>query len=557
MITKKKVFIIENIEQERVGLHDFLEGLGFEVYSAGNAQEARTLADLYWSELDVAILDMSLDDPDETETTGADIAMEFRKKMKSFPPESLIYSGSNEIDYYRLALKLGAAAYLLKEEAAADVVAQHVRILALRRALNGENPKIAAEVAQIAVHSRSKSDAIQTFCRRVLKPEFESCLGAGFVILFTEGNTTRNCADNAGLPAGSSALYHTLQALAHGKGNLTEPFILETRELEPPPDQETSRLYKKLNLAAFLPLSLSNDLRLSIGILQPKAPDDARPPKDAKTLCTLLAQYLRPTVLENVLNIWSQWTELRATRTSTAKLCLSVGQEINDGVETEDLVQLEDLANDLNDTGQYLAQLENRNWQDESEAISINDLVTETWKYVSPAKETSEIKIDLRGDCPMRAQRSDLEIVFSRLLQWFVYRSRAMPLDVETVIKIKCEETDGGATVIFEDNSHRLPKKLREDLFAPFTQAISTPFAEIDGARPGQRRDEAEGTTKSHLNTGRYLPLYLAKMLVEGRYHGLLQDHSDEITKHPYGHRILMQLPAPNTTGQHDARQPQ
>jgi hypothetical protein len=46
------------------------------------------------------------------------------------------------------------------------------------------------------------------------------------------------------------------------------------------------------------------------------------------------------------------------------------------------------------------------------------------------------------------------------------------------------------------------------------------------------------------MDLGTYFPLYLVKMLVEGRYHGLLKDQSDEITAHPYGHRIVMQLPA-------------
>jgi hypothetical protein len=33
-------------------------------------------------------------------------------------------------------------------------------------------------------------------------------------------------------------------------------------------------------------------------------------------------------------------------------------------------------------------------------------------------------------------------------------------------------------------------------------------------------------------------------MLVEGRYHGLLKDRSDEIEQHSYGHRILVRFPA-------------
>lgn len=542
----KKILVIEDESAYLDPLKRELMACKFEVFTARNSAEARRLAERYWDELDVAVLDMYLGEGETT--TGAGIAIEFRRKKRSFPPEFLIYSANNETDYYRLALELGAAAYLLKPPIHTPFdVAEQVRILALRRALNGENPKMAAEIAQIAVHSRSKSLAIQTFCKRVLKPEFETCLGLGFVVLLTEGETTSNCADSANLPEGANAFYHTLQALAHGKGNLAEPFLFEKSEIPFLADPESALLSEKLNLAAFLPLSLSSDLKLSIGLLQPEPDDAANTRRSAKSLGILLAQYLRPTVLENVINIWSQWTELRATRTSTAKLCLSVGQEINDGLETDDSRQLEDLANDLNDTGQYLAQLDSRNWQDESEDISIGDLVAETWGYASPDEAATEIKIDINGDCLVHAQRSDLEIVFSRLLQWFVYRSRAMPLDVKQVIKIDCEVNETSAIIEFEDSSHRLSKNLREKLFAPFTQAISTPFAELKNNRKSTTKDRTDAS-KNHLNAGKYLPLYLAKMLVEGRYHGLLQDYSDEITEHTYGHRILMQLPTPKST---------
>jgi hypothetical protein len=55
----------------------------------------------------------------------------------------------------------------------------------------------------------------------------------------------------------------------------------------------------------------------------------------------------------------------------------------------------------------------------------------------------------------------------------------SVPIDVESVVRVKCEEADTGVTITFEVTSHRLPKKLREDLFAPLTQAISTPFANL------------------------------------------------------------------------------
>jgi hypothetical protein len=164
---------------------------------------------------------------------------------------------------------------------------------------------------------------------------------------------------------------------------------------------------------------------------------------------------------------------------------------------------------------------------------------------ITPEDGQAVPKLDLQGACAVRARSSDVAIIVSRLLQWFVYRSKNVPFGIEPAIRIRCEEGNGGATVVFEDDSRRLPKKLREDLFAPFTQAISTPFDDLAAApASGERGGERAG--KEPPLSGRYLPLYLAKMLVEGRYRGILEDHSDEITDKGYGHRVLMYFPRVN-----------
>lgn len=544
-MNKKKVLIIEDDEYQLAALQEVLEVNDFfEVYGAGRVAEARRLAELYWDELAVAVLDMRLEDPDERQTTGADIGLEFRRKKNGFPPELLIYSAYDDVDYYRLAIRLGVAAYISKIQSNILDVVQHIRVLALRHALNSENPKTASEVARIAVQCKTRPEVIMTFCRKVLKPEFEACLGTPFIFLFTEGDTTWNCADNANLPPGSNAFYHKLQALAHGTGNSAEPFIFEAGESEMASDEETALLQVKLNNAAFLPLSLSNNLRLSVGILQKQGEGE----EDAKALCKVLAHYLRATVLENIMNIWSQWTELRATRTSTARLCLSVGQEIKDSLRTAKMKRLEDLADDMNDTGQLLIQLENTGRPVKGETLSLREVVTTTWELIAGPDEKTMPKLEPQGDCAIQAQRGDLELVFSRLLQWFAYRSTMTPPDAEPLIRMNFETTAEGATITFEDHSHRLPKSLREDLFVPFTQSVSTPFPRIESVQP-EKSEGGPQVTKDFRNAGRYLPLYLAKILVEERYHGLLEDRSDEIEEHCYGHRILMQFPAMDEMG--------
>ena len=237
---------------------------------------------------------------------------------------------------------------------------------------------------------------------------------------------------------------------------------------------------------------------------------------------------------------------LHATRNSTAKLCLSVGQEIKDGLESVDMEQrLSDLANDLNDTGKYLTQLDNHTWREGGAPVSVRDMVRASWNLITSEGQPAP-KLNLSGDCAVQAQSSDMIIIMSRLLQWFLYRSKNVPVDVEPVITVRCEETDGGANVVFEDTSRRLPEKLRKDLFAPFTQAISTPFPDLAAALTASGGIGGQTPVAESPTSGRYLPLYLTKMLVEGRYRGLLEDYSDEMTEQSYGHRVVMHFPALN-----------
>lgn len=542
--TTTTVLIVEDDEIQREGIEVALASHGMKVYVAGTKYEARQQAELRWDELDVVIIDMELDDP-ATPPFGPEIVMEVRDRKKdTFPPEFIVFTRYESNDYYRLALNLGAAAYLKKGTGTPIV---HVKVLALRRALNGKNPKLTSEVERIAVQSRNISEAILTFCRTLLKSAFEAYLGVPFVILFTEESTTQNCADNAGLPAGSSDFYHTLQALAHGKGNPTEPFVLDIGRLEL--NQEDLPLYKKLDRAAFLPISLSNDIKLSIGILRPENGEGGETPEQTyeEILCTVLAQHLRPTVLENIISLWSLWTDSYVTRNSIAKLCLRVGQEINYGLTTGDKDQiLQELADDLIDTAQHL-NYDSLNWSDRGEEVSVTEVIETGWELIAKSEDQPVTKLNLQGHCVVRAQRRDVAIIISRLLQWFAYRGKATPLDVQPVIKIKCETADGSATITFEDNSYRLPPELRRRLFETFSQAISTPFPEVESSKfKAKEVDAGTPENKPQKLEGRYLPLYLAKVLVEGRYHGILKDQSDEIIGHNYGHRIMIQLPAAN-----------
>jgi len=549
MSTKKVLFIEDRIADRRA-LYEMMRVRGFDVFCAESIDHARALAENHWEEIDVAVLDMRLElypdaVGDNSHMTGADIGIEVKLKKNCFPPEIIINSVYSELDYYRLALKLGVAAYLSKldENNVLDVV-RHVKILALRHALNGENPRTAKRIARIASQSQSPSDAVLRFCQEILKPEIESCLEVPFVILFSNGDKTVNCANNSDLPAGPHHLYHTLQALTHGMGSPTSPFVLEADKLniENSDDAATRALCDRLNGTAFLPLSVSANLKLSIGILQE---GELGTPEDALPLCKILAQYLRPTVLENMLNIWSQWTKIRTLRYNTAKLCLFVGQELKDVLPSgeedaafslDSLTHLYGIAEDLSDTGELLTHIEKKQLEgqegQEEQTVSVREVIEETW----PAIASTVDGLTVEGDCAVAVDKDDMEIIISRLLHWYFQRRSTKPFDVDPKLLVKCEETLEGSTITFEDTSDRLDVRLRADMFAPFTQAAPIPFS-------GASADANKGASKTK-SLGRYLPLYIAKMLVEGRYLGVLEDRSDDIKGHDYGNRIIMQIPS-------------
>lgn len=537
-----KVLVVEDVAGVRVSIRNSLEPYEIDVDEPENIEEAEQKVESRWEDLDVVILDVRLDKW-KTKKTGPQIVIEVRDRKKdSFQPECIVLTDHKDMDYYRLAFDLGAAAYLIKSED--DPLELYVKVMALRRALSGKNPKIKAEIERIALQSGNVSEAIRTFCREVLRSAFENYLGGPFVILLTGEDGTYNCAEDGKASAETLLFYRTLQALAHGKGSPAEPFILHSSKLDKAPNEETAPLYEKFDGAAFFPLSLSNNMRLSIGILRGLDGTEASGPTGPEVLCSILAQHLRPTVLENLISVWSQLTEFRVTRNNTAKLCVRVGQEITDGLAADGpngLQRLGELADDLDITGQYLTQLADKKWPDKGESVSIREVVEATWELISQPEGHLLRKPKVRGDCEVWAQRRDVLMIVSRLLQWLAYRSEVTPITVEPEVKIECKTSGGCATVIFEDKSERLPPELRRDLFTPFTQAITTPFPKIEDSKPESLEDAARTP-----RTGRYLPLYLAKMLVEGRYRGRLEDHSDEIKGQGYGHRIIMQLPAMN-----------
>jgi hypothetical protein len=151
------------------------------------------------------------------------------------------------------------------------------------------------------------------------------------------------------------------------------------------------------------------------------------------------------------------------------------------------------------------------------------ECVRSVWDELGDLIPRERIRLEVEGDCKVKAARDHLFIVVSRLLQWFTQRAIETSSEVYPSIRVRCSETPEGPQLVFEDKSRRLGAHLRERLFSPFSQA----------APP-----QAAG------KHGRYLPLYLAKMLVEVKYRGVLEDRSDELDG-DVGHKFVMRFPVP------------
>jgi DNA-binding NarL/FixJ family response regulator len=203
-MNNKTVLIIEDKEAQRLALKESLELREFSVEEAGDVATARDLISKLGKKIDVMVLDLQLEDPDYPEVTGAHLGIEAMKAMKKLhaqSPEFLINTAYSEVIYYELALELGVAAYLHKNTSQNRII-QHIRGLALRRALSVENPEMAGKIRSIAESSRNQLEAVKQFCSEILIPEFKSCMGTPFILLLRDKERQKNlsCGGSADLP---------------------------------------------------------------------------------------------------------------------------------------------------------------------------------------------------------------------------------------------------------------------------------------------------------------------------------------------------------------------
>jgi len=322
----KTVVIVENNETQRLSLQDALQRRSFKVSSAATASEARAVIQSLTDNIDVMVLDMRLEDAAEPNTTGTDIGIELQHEHPEYPPEFLIHSAFAEVNYYKLALRLGAAAYLNKTETSLGDLIRHVRALSLKRALRLDRPQLEQSLSSISASAKTLSEGLRRFCEEILSSELDSCLGTPYAVLLTDEVGTQNCATNTDLPTGYDPFYASLQAMAHGVSNLDSPYELSSQEIKHLPKPSTSneiKIHERLPGSTFIPLANVQNFRLSLGLFEAR-PGETKLPEETAKLATVLSQYVRSTIVEHCFRILIHLdSQKRAMMLkSTSHLCL-------------------------------------------------------------------------------------------------------------------------------------------------------------------------------------------------------------------------------------------
>jgi ActR/RegA family two-component response regulator/signal transduction histidine kinase len=532
---QKTVIIVDDDDEQRKFYENALGRRGFRAEGAATVAGAYRLIEKLGEEIDVMVLDMKLLDPDAPTTTGADIAISIREQHPDWTPEYLIKTAHLfNVEYYRLAIRLGVTAYLGVEEVNEADVLRHIRALALKRSLRVEHPKVVAALSSISNATNNLAEAVGRFCREILGEELSACLGTPYVLLLSDERGTQTVATNTDLPMGYKGIYAALQNLAHGVTKISSEFVISKQDLvgfpEPVDDLE-EKINSRLPGAALLPLANAMNFRLAL-VLFAAQPGDSKYPEETGPLATVLAQQLRPSIIEHFLRILVQMeSQKRAMLKSTSQFCLYIGQEqqriLEEGIAVKELKQgcvldraLATMADDLRRTGTILNAAV-RDWQEAPTTLDMKEMVEEELANLTATIQHEEINLRVEGSCRVSAG-DDLAIAVKRLLQWLFQRRSETPLGMKPEINVRCIESQEDSLIIFQDRSRRLPKALREHLFEPFCTSALNP-------------DPSESVP------GIYLPLYLAKALVEEKYSGTLTDKSDEMNG-DVGHALIMKF---------------
>lgn len=540
---RKTVLLLEDEVVMREVLRDGFERRGINALVAASADEAWGFLE-HVPDVDVVLLDIRLGDG--AVETGLDFGLQLKNDRSEWPPEFLIHSAYDDADFYQTALQLGAAAYFRKGNISSsglthvEIVAQHVRALALRRALR--NPYIADRLKTIAATSGSRDETIVRFCREILSEEIEAAIGPDYVLLLTADGATTPFSGRSLAPVADRTL-ERLQTMIHARLGSTEPLVVSSAHLFSLSAEEQKALQLgPLEGVAFIDLGEIASARLSLGLLPGE-----QSPTTVREQARLLDRYLHRSVIAQLLRITEMWSDMELTRETTRRetllrattdFCLSQSQllaslvweaekEAGDEQEWPSLTSLRIVADEMRDAGELLVHFGNT---DSSDVVPVDmaELIQRIWEHDVSARLRIRAPYGFRldGHCVASQQVVRAERTVSPILSWLARRLVQRDGEPLPELMVRCVPADGSdrVRVVFEERrSPRLSREARETLFTPFS-----------------RRDSIE--LPNDVVPGRRLGLYLAQTLAE-LAGGTLTDQSDELGG-THGHRFVLELPA-------------
>lgn len=551
----KRVLVVEDDQSVRDPLVGLLRDKGLEAEGVATVEQTR---DVFSNKpaFDVAVLDQGLKN---SSSSGIAMGFELRERQPDSPTEFIVYSAHSDTAAYDEALKLGIFDYVVKGTPEAHTLIDRIQLAALKSALNPIRPDLGERIERIAEEDLKVSTAVHQLCTEIIKPELDVCLGVPSIILVHDEESTRVLDGN--VEPGSEHLYGEIhRQLWRHYGATSFTFSKEDVRVS----GNAADIINGFDGGSFVSIQVMDQAQLCLGILPPKtsAPSWLEidfsnfdlgsfvTPPVGNFQNIELGSYVDPPIrrLLKYLSRIEKAVEASKRKTllgHTSRFCLYVAQTqmeiLNEVAEdkvlsaTPGFQKLRKLALDLQATGNEFSMLSESAKHREapertSPPVSVKAVVKRAWNEMKEHVLLTKLELSEKGDdFNLPVDENDLFVAVLRVLQWLAQREDKVSTETPT-IDVEYSRHNDRLQISFTDQSRRLGGELRQKLFEPFTQIATTTKTPKDG------KDEQPGL---------YLPLYLAKTLIETKNNGLLEDRTDELPKTTkVGHRFTISFPA-------------
>lgn len=493
---KPLIFIQEDYETQRLAYEHSLLRRGFRVCAAGTVDEGIMLARELAGQVDVAVLDMKMDnDAVARGRTGVDVGRTLIEDRRSPAPQFLFYTAYDETSYYAAAVELGAAAYLRKSGADNMDLMRHVRTLAVASLLS--SPRHAASWPEVTIANLKTSliDALIYTCSEFLGPTLERWLGVE-CCLFVR-HQKQYIPVSAGLTAtGEAHDYLVLDSLI--QSSPTGCYISNDDVHNLSGRSPVGRLFDQVSTFTAIEIATVGELKVLAAFgRNPASPRPEIISSRAEYIGPLALRYIRPAVearlsaLRDLIALKTQQLEISRTQLrgiagvadTTAQrlsdtLSLVEGQPTHAAYVQEQwrlVAELRELSATLATTFRDDAHDAGGKRCEMSEVIT--DVLSEGEKRGFLLRDLFRVSWSLPG-APVLLGRSQLYRVLRSLFTWLCNRALETPLPRPIGMSALLQVVAGVTFVILtlEDQSPTLPPESLESLFQPYAHPVSYPL---------------------------------------------------------------------------------